>query len=163
MAANIILTRIDERLVHGQVQMWVKSLGCNLVIVANDEVSKNTLSQTLMKTSIPDSIAMRFFSIEETCNIIHKAADRQKIYIVIKSTEDALKLVKGGVPIQKINVGNIHNKEGSTKISRSLYFSQEDYKALAELDKLGIEFDARSTPLGNTGEIEVNIKKIIGE
>ncbi len=163
MAANIMLTRIDERLVHGQVQMWVKSLGCNLVIVANDEVSDNTISQTLMKTSIPNSIAMRFFSIEETCEKIHKASDRQKIYIVVKSTTDALRLVKGGVPIKKINVGNIHNKDGSTKISRALYFTENDFTSLRELDKLGVEFDAMSTPLGNTGEMEVNIKKVIGE
>ncbi len=163
MAVNIIQTRIDERLVHGQVQMWIKSLGCNLVIVANDEVSCDPISQTLMKTSIPNSIAMRFFSIEETCEKIHKASDRQKIYIVVKSTNDALRLVNGGVPIKKVNVGNIHNKEGSRKISRSLYLTSEDITSLQELDKLGIEFDATSTPLGNSGETQVNIKKIIGE
>ena len=33
---NIIMTRIDERLIHGQGQLWVKYLGCNTVIVAND-------------------------------------------------------------------------------------------------------------------------------
>ena len=34
---NIVMTRIDERLVHGQGQLWVKSLGVNTVIVANDQ------------------------------------------------------------------------------------------------------------------------------
>lgn len=38
---NIVMTRIDERLVHGQGQLWVKSLGVNTVIVANDEASKD--------------------------------------------------------------------------------------------------------------------------
>ena len=33
-------TRIDERLVHGQGQLWVKSLGVNTVIVANDQASQ---------------------------------------------------------------------------------------------------------------------------
>ncbi len=159
---NIILTRIDERLVHGQVQMWIKSLGCNLVLVANDEVSEDKISQTLMKTSIPDSIAMRFFSIEKTCQIIHKASPKQKIYLVVKSCEDAKRLVEGGVPIKMINLGNVHKKEGSEKISRSIYLTENDKQCLSTLIDKGVEFDTRSTPVGNTGSAEVNIKEIIG-
>ena len=39
---NILMTRIDERLVHGQGQLWVKSIGANTVIVANDETANVT-------------------------------------------------------------------------------------------------------------------------
>ncbi len=162
MGVNIVLTRIDERLVHGQVQMWIKSLSCNLVLVANDEVSKDPIAQTLMKTSIPDSIGMRFFDIEKTCNVIHKAASSQKIYLVVKSCEDALRLVEGGVPINHINLGNVHQKENSQKVSRSLYLTDFDVECLKKLVDMGIEFDTRSTPLGNTGAVDVDIKKVIG-
>ena len=35
---NIVLTRIDNRLVHGQVAtQWCGSIGANLILVANDE------------------------------------------------------------------------------------------------------------------------------
>lgn len=38
---NIVLTRIDNRLVHGQVGVtWVNSVGANLLVVVDDEVSK---------------------------------------------------------------------------------------------------------------------------
>ena len=50
---NIVMTRIDERLVHGQGQLWIKSLGVNTVIVANDEAAGDKMAQTLMKTVIP--------------------------------------------------------------------------------------------------------------
>ena len=46
---NIVMTRIDERLVHGQGQLWVKSLGVNTVIVANDQASQDAMAQTLMR------------------------------------------------------------------------------------------------------------------
>ena len=58
---NIVMTRIDERLVHGQGQLWVKSLGVNTVIVANDQASQDAMAQTLMKTVIPKEVAMRFY------------------------------------------------------------------------------------------------------
>ena len=46
---NILAARIDNRLIHGQVGMtWVNSLQANLILVANDEVSKDTVQQSLI-------------------------------------------------------------------------------------------------------------------
>ena len=51
---NILLTRIDNRLVHGQVAtQWNSTLGSNLILVANDDVSTNTMRQNLMKMAAP--------------------------------------------------------------------------------------------------------------
>ena len=66
---NIVMTRIDERLVHGQGQLWVKSLGVNTVIVANDQASQDAMAQTLMKTVIPKEVAMRFYSVQKVIDI----------------------------------------------------------------------------------------------
>ena len=76
---NIMMTRIDERLIHGQGQLWVKSLGCNTVIVANDAASNDQMQQTLMKTVVPKSVAMRFFSIQRVIDVIGKANPAQSI------------------------------------------------------------------------------------
>lgn len=71
---NIVAFRIDERLIHGQGQLWIKALGVNTVIVANDSASEDTMQQTLMKAVVPKTIAMRFFSIQHTCDVIMKAS-----------------------------------------------------------------------------------------
>src|SRR3712207_1685272 len=130
---NIEMLRIDERLIHGQGQMWLKFLGVNTVIVANDKASEDKIQQTLMKTVVPKTIAMRFFTIKHTCEVIRKASPKQKIFIVCKSTEDALKLIEGGVPIKEINIGNIHNKEGKEMVTRSIYLGKDDKKCLKKL------------------------------
>ena len=114
---NIAALRIDERLVHGQGQLWIKTLGVNTVIVANDEAANDPIQQTLMKTVIPKTIAMRFFTVQHTCDVIYKASPKQVMFIICKSAEDALKLVEGGVPVTEINVGNIHRAPGKQEIS----------------------------------------------
>ena len=49
MALNILLTRIDNRLVHGQVGVtWTSSLGANLLVVVDDEAADDKLQQQLM-------------------------------------------------------------------------------------------------------------------
>lgn len=41
---NILLTRIDNRLIHGQVGVtWTKTLGANLLLVANDAVANDPM------------------------------------------------------------------------------------------------------------------------
>ncbi len=97
---NILLTRIDNRLIHGQVAtQWNSTLGSNLILVANDEVSGNTMRQNLMKMAAPAGVATRFFSLQHTIDIIAKASPKQKIFIVAETPQDVLTLVKGGVPI----------------------------------------------------------------
>ncbi|GIN39872.1 PTS N-acetylgalactosamine transporter subunit IIB [Heyndrickxia oleronia] len=144
---NILATRIDNRLVHGQVGVtWTNTLGANLVVVANDEVSTDTVQQSLMEMVLPDTVQARFFTIEKTIKIIGKAAPHQKILLVIKTPQDALKLVKGGVPIKEINVGNMHFAEGKKQLSATVSVDQNDIDAFKELDKLGIKLDVRGIP-----------------
>lgn len=76
---NILLTRIDNRLVHGQVGMtWTNTLGANLVVVANDEVATDSVQQNLMDMVLPETVQIRFFTLEKTIRIIGKAAPHQK-------------------------------------------------------------------------------------
>lgn len=91
---------------------------------------------------------MRFFTIDKTIEIIHRAAPTQHIFLVVKNPQDALRLVKGGVPITNINVGNIHSAEGKHKISNYIYLGEEDKQALKELhEKYNVTFDTRTSPM----------------
>ena len=49
---NILLTRIDNRLVHGQVGVtWTKTLGANLIVVADDTAAEDRIQQSLMSVT----------------------------------------------------------------------------------------------------------------
>ena len=81
---NIVLARIDNRLIHGQVAtQWTGSVGANLILVANDEVASNTMRQHLMDMAAPQGVATRYFSLQKTIDVIHKAAARQHIFLVL--------------------------------------------------------------------------------
>ena len=154
---NILLTRIDNRLVHGQVAtQWNSTLGSNLILVANDDVASNTMRQNLMKMAAPQGVATRYFSIQKTIDVIFKAAPRQHIFIVVESPEDALRLVEGGVPIKKLNIGNMHMSEGKRQVATSVAVNDEDVAAFKELQELGVELEIRrvpSTPVEDTSKL----------
>ena len=149
---NIKMVRIDERLIHGQGQLWIKSLGVNLVIVANDKVSNDVIQQTLMKTVIPKEVGVRFWTIDRTNEVIWKAASHQVIFTVVKSCKDALRLAEGGFPIEELNIGNVHAAEGKEKISQFIYLGEEDKEALRTLrDKYNVKFTTKTSPVSNDG------------
>ncbi|HGN7778206.1 TPA: PTS sugar transporter subunit IIB [Streptococcus pyogenes] len=148
---NITMTRVDERLIHGQGQLWVKFLNCNTVIVANDAVSEDKIQQSLMKTVIPSSIAIRFFSIQKVIDIIHKASPAQSIFIVVKDLQDAKLLVEGGVPITEINIGNIHKTDDKVAITQFISLGETDKSAIRCLaHDHHVVFNTKTTPAGNS-------------
>ena len=154
---NILLTRIDNRLIHGQVAtQWNSTLGSNLILVANDEVSTNTMRQNLMKMAAPTGVQTRFFSIQKTIDVIHKASPAQKIFIVLDSPQDALKLVEGGVPIKKLNIGNMHMAEGKRQVATTVAVNDDDVECFRKLQEHGVELSIQrvpSTPVEDTNKL----------
>ncbi|CAQ82867.1 MULTISPECIES: PTS N-acetylgalactosamine transporter subunit IIB [Photorhabdus] len=144
---NILMTRIDNRLVHGQVGVtWTNSLGANLVLVANDQVASDLVQQNLMDMVVSDGVQTRYFTLQKTIDVIHKAAERQKIFIVCKTPQDVLTLVKGGVPISFVNVGNMHFAEGKRQIHKTVSVDDSDVVVFRELEQLGITCEVRRVP-----------------
>lgn len=156
---NILLTRIDNRLVHGQVGMtWTNTLGANLVVVANDEVATDSVQQNLMDMVLPETVQIRFFTLEKTIRIISKAAPHQKILLVVKTPEDALTLVEGGVPIEFLNIGNLHFSEGKQQLSSTVSVDKNDVETFKKLNQLGVKMEVKGIP-SERGQDLMNLLK----
>ncbi|KOF57744.1 MULTISPECIES: PTS galactosamine transporter subunit IIB [Clostridium] len=156
MKPNILLVRIDNRLVHGQVGVtWTSSLGANLLVVVDDEAANQPVQQQLMTMTAESSgVGIRFFTVEKTINVIGKAAPSQKIFIVCKTPETVKKLVDGGVPIEKVNVGNMHFSEGKRAITKKVYVDDKDLENLKYIKSKGIDVYIQDTP----GDIKHDIE-----
>ncbi len=144
---NILLTRIDNRLIHGQVAtQWSKVVGANLLLVANDAVADDEFRQSLMDMAAPSFAQTRYFTIEKTIKIINRASESQLIFLICETPQDVLRLVKGGVPIKKVNIGNMHMAEGKHQISKAVCIDDADIQAFKELKELGVELEIRRVP-----------------
>ena len=147
---NILHGRVDNRLMHGQVGgAWVRYLGTNLVLVADDEVAEDAFQQSLMQM-VADSVGsvqMRFFTIAKTIDVIWKAAPSQKIFIVTRSPKEMRALIDGNVPIPIVNLGNIHAAKGKKKMPfGNCYLDEQDIADLAAIKEKGISIYFQTTP-----------------
>lgn len=138
--ANIVLVRIDERLLHGQIRItWGKYTGANTIIVANDDIAASPLLQAPFKGAAGGEYAVLFRSIEQLTVSINKADERRKILILCKDPTDVARLATGGVRFNEVNIGNMHHNSQRNQIDKNVSVSPQDIQAFEKLKQYGIE------------------------
>lgn len=144
---NIVAVRIDNRLIHGQVAtQWSGVVGANLLLVANDAVAKDEFRQGLMNMAAPAYAQTRYFSLDKTANIIGRASPQQKIFLICETPQDVLYLKEHGVPIDTVNIGNMHMRDGKRQVATSVAVDDDDVAAFRKLKDLGVALEIQRTP-----------------
>ena len=80
--------------------------------------------------------------------------DKQLIFIVCETPSDVLTLVEGGVPIKKVNIGNMHMAQGKRQVAGSVAVDDKDVEAFRKLRELGVELEIRRVPTEGSENIE---------
>lgn len=145
---SITAVRIDGRLIHGQVaNLWTTKLGINRIMVVDDGVTTNAIEKSGLKLATPAGVKLSILSIEKSAaNILAGKYDSQRLLIIAKKPDRLLRLVELGVPIKKINVGNMSQSDDSKSITRSINVIEEDIENFKKLDENGVELVSQMVP-----------------
>ncbi|MER2175121.1 MAG: PTS sugar transporter subunit IIB [Carnobacterium sp.] len=145
---SITAVRIDGRLIHGQVaNLWTTKLGINRIMVVDDGVTTNAIEKSGLKLATPAGVKLSILSIEKAAtNLLAGKYDSQRLLIIAKKPDRLLKLVELGVPIKKINVGNMSQSDESKSITRSINVIDEDIENFKKLTENGVELVSQMVP-----------------
>jgi mannose/fructose/N-acetylgalactosamine-specific phosphotransferase system component IIB len=144
----IKLTRIDDRLVHGQVAFtWVSSLGIDCLVVANDKVAKDDFQKMALGLAKPPSARLLILSLNDAIAFLNDAKSKNlKILVLVNCVSDAYTLVTGIAEILSVNFGGIRTKPGARLISKAIAISEDDIKIIRMMLEKGIELEIRQVP-----------------
>ena len=144
----IKLTRIDDRLVHGQVAFtWVTALGIDCLIVANDKVAKDDFQKMAMGLAKPPAAKLLILSVADAVTFLNDAKSKNlKILLLINCVKDAFTLSEGVSEIQSVNFGGIRTKEGARLISKAVAVSNDDITIIKQMADKGLELEIRQVP-----------------
>lgn len=144
----IKLTRIDDRLVHGQVAMtWTPALGADCLIVANDKVAKDEFMKMTLGLAKPASAKLLIKSMADTVTFLNDPRSQPlKILILVNSVQDAATLAAQVSEIKSVNFGGIRTKEGTRSIAKAIAVTEDDIAIIKELLAKGIELEVRQVP-----------------
>ena len=144
----IKLTRIDDRLVHGQVAFtWVPALGVDCLIIANDKVAKDEFMKMTLGLAKPAGTKLLIKSIVDSITFLNDEKGKgAKILLLINSVKDAYAVADGVAEIKSVNFGGIRMKDGAKLISKAVAITEDDKPLLQELINKGVELEIRQVP-----------------
>ena len=133
----VVILRVDDRLLHGQVAFsWLNLLGPDAIVIANDEVMTNEIQKTAIKMAKPTGVKMSIRSLKGGIDLINDERVRDlKLFVVVKTTEDALALINSiHEHISLVNIGGLSNRtKGNNKIVKGVYLSDQDIINVKEI------------------------------
>lgn len=146
---SIVLFRVDERLIHGQVVVgWGTQLHPQRIIVVDDELAASRWEQDLYCLGLPSEVSTRFVSVDEARAAVGDWLTDAPVTIVL--TRDVItmrRLAAGGLlQGQEINIGGIHFAPGRHALLPYVYLSDEEAREVRELASQGVTVSARDLP-----------------
>jgi len=152
----IKLTRIDDRLVHGQVAFtWTPSVGADCLIIANDKVAKDEFMKLTLGLAKPAGTKLLIKSLKDAAVFLNDEKNKSlKILLIINSIHDAYALAVDVPEIRSINFGGLRTREGSRPISKAIAITDSDVPVIKDLLSKGIELEVRQVPTDSKQLVE---------
>lgn len=156
---NIVLARIDDRLIHGQVvTSWVKQVNANRIIIVDDPLTKDVFMQRLLKAAAPSGISVSILTTEDAAKFLKEDPSvGENIIILVKVPEILEALIDGGVLLEKIILGGMGAKEGRSRFNKNVSAGAKEVECIKRILEKGVSVYYQMVP----GEKAVDVKKII--
>ncbi|MBD1401632.1 PTS sugar transporter subunit IIB [Pelovirga terrestris] len=145
---NLVLTRIDNRLIHGQVlESWVPHVQANCIVVANDVLAANPLKKLMMKASVPSRMRVEIATVADAVQLLLTSTlDSYRVLLLFGTPADALQAYRLGLNYQQLNLGNLHADAGKARFSCTVFLALKDLDDLKSLEEAGVSITARCIP-----------------
>lgn len=145
---SVLLFRVDERLIHGQVVVgWARRLGPRCIIVVDDEIAGDPQEQSIYRTGLPDGIRAVFWTERQAREELTATVDSGEPTFVLTSSLAAMaRLARDGTKIEEINVGGIHRREGRRRVLPYVSLDEADARLIEELERDGIRVIGQDVP-----------------
>lgn len=151
---NIVMTRIDDRLMHGQVVVsWIPYLKADEVIIIDDEYANDDFMSLLIKNASPENVKVHIFTLMEATAYLKKSDEGSRILILIKNIEYIKNLLEQNIKLQKVNVGNLGSSPVRKKYYNSVYLSDDELNMLKDIKK-EIEIEIKMLPNDKALDLE---------
>lgn len=140
--------RIDDRLIHGQVATrWSTGLKVNRIMVIDDAVANNEAEKSILRMAAPAGINTSILAFDKAvANIKNGNYDGQRVMLIVKSPITLVNMMKEGIDLLPVNIGNMSNRPGTTQYKKSVSMTAEEKEAVETLLKAGIKVTAQMVP-----------------
>ncbi len=152
--ANIVLARIDDRLIHGQViAKWAKKLFFKNIYVVDDSVVKDAFACRLMLAIAPKDLNVKIMSVEDAAATL-KGDDSTATCVITKNPMSFERLNDLGVELKEVQLGGMGSNSNRTSLVRNAAASKEERECMKRLCQKGIRVYYQDIPETKQTDLE---------
>ncbi|HEX6309863.1 MAG TPA: PTS sugar transporter subunit IIB [Longimicrobiales bacterium] len=145
----IVLHRIDERLIHGQVVVgWGSQLHPDRIVVVDDELAGSAWEQELYCLGLPPEMSAEFVAVATARDRLTAwRAGTERVIVLTRDASTMAHLGAGGLLRgSDVNIGGIHHAPGRRQALPYVFLSEGERQALRDLAAQGAQVSARDLP-----------------
>lgn len=142
---EVVLYRIDERLIHGQIMTaWQGRTGAKTVVIVDDTAAQDEFMIQIYRLAAPQ---LRV-EVVDTAKFreMAKDADTGRTIVLFKGPAEALKALEEKIVPDELIVGNVATAPGRKKYTKYAYLSDEEKGMLEKLQNLGWKVNMQLLP-----------------
>lgn len=146
---SVLLYRVDERLIHGQVVVgWGGRLHPDRIVVVDDDLAASTWEQELYAAGVPVGVEAEFRSVADAAERLPEwERSRERLLLLTRDIATMSRLAAHGcLRGREVNIGGIHHAPGRRQVLRYVFLSDAERQQLRELGEAGVEVAARDLP-----------------
>ncbi|WP_276876304.1 PTS sugar transporter subunit IIB [Anaerococcus hydrogenalis] len=162
---NIVLARIDTRLLHGQVATgWTKATNPSRIIVVSDNVSEDELRKSMIREAAPPGVKAHVVPVWKMAEIFKdpRFGDTRAM-LLFETPQDALALIDLGVDLDELNLGSMAHSQGKAYVTSTVSMGKEDVETFEKLLDKGVKIDVRKVPANQPENFKNIMKKAKSE
>ena len=145
---SIELTRVDFRLIHGQViTRWLTQCQINEIVTIDTALSKDAFMQEVFKMAAPKGVKITIVNVEDAVKRQQEGAfDKNRVMVLFKGVAELNAAVQAGLKLEKVQIGGLGGGPGRKAVNNAITLDRADADILLELEKMGIEIYFQTTP-----------------
>lgn len=155
---NLVLVRIDDRLIHGQVvTQWLKTTHGNRVLIIDDALLKNPMMLRILKAAAPPGVAVEVLGVEAAiADLKGESPSGENIVILVKVPAVLEALIDSGIPIPQIILGGMGLTPARKKFNKNVAATDEEVACMKRIVAKGSAIYYQLVP----SDMAVNIEKL---
>jgi PTS system mannose-specific IIB component/fructoselysine and glucoselysine-specific PTS system IIB component len=152
---TLVLNRIDDRLIHGQVVVgWGQPLDVRFIVLVDDAVAESDWEQDLYRMAVPPEMEVRFHSAADAIPLLDRYRTETAPGILLTGDIATMHRLVAEGGVRDVNVGGIHHRAGRIQHLRYVFLTSPEQGALRELAALGAVVTAQDVPAARAIPLE---------
>lgn len=158
---ELTFTRVDFRLIHGQViTKWIRLCNANKIVIIDDALANDPFLLSIYTMAAPPGFKVDVYSVEDAISRWKtNTFSEGKVFLLFKNIGTLHRTIMQGLDVKKVQIGGVEFAPKRKNVFGTISLDDQDAKLLYELSENGVEVYFQSVPDELSETLESILKK----